>query len=76
MLREAVNYNQDRSITSGVRELFDEVHGDGVPGSLGDRELLEGAVGKVPGNFSSRAGSTGLTVVSDEESKSGPGVVP
>ena len=76
MLSEPVDYHQDRGVASGVRELLDEVHGDGVPGSLGDRELLQSTVGEMPGNFSSRTGSTGLTVVPDEESKSGPGVVP
>ena len=48
LLREAVNDNQDRSVTVGLRELFDEVHQDGIPVSGGDRQGLKPTVGFVP----------------------------
>ena len=44
LLGEVIHYYEDGSESHGVRELFDKVHGDGIPRSLGDRKLLKGAV--------------------------------
>ncbi|EJF59971.1 hypothetical protein DICSQDRAFT_63901 [Dichomitus squalens LYAD-421 SS1] len=71
---EPVDDNQDVCETVRVWQLLDEVHGDGVPWTLRDRELLEGSVGKVTESFGSRAGGTGLAVVLDKELESRPGV--
>ena len=48
LFREVVNDNQDHSVTVGLRELFDEVHRDGIPVSGGDRQGLKPTVGFVP----------------------------
>ena len=44
----------------GLREVFNEVHGNGVPRALGDWELLEESVGFVAGGLGTLAGGTGV----------------
>lgn len=75
LLRHAVNNNKDSIKAIGVRELFNEVHRDGVPRLLGDRELVEIAVGLVVLRFGSHAVCTGLAVVFDKGPKSRPSVL-
>ena len=55
--------------------MLDEVHGDGVPRFLRDRELLESSVRLVSRGLGSPAGRTRLTVVLDESPDTGPGIL-
>ncbi|EJF57825.1 hypothetical protein DICSQDRAFT_68403 [Dichomitus squalens LYAD-421 SS1] len=73
---ELVDDNQNVCETIGVWQLLDEVHGDGVSRALRNRKLLECSVREVTGSLGLRAGGTGLAIVPDKESESGPGVFP
>lgn len=75
-LCELVDDYQDHRESIRVGELLNEVHGDGVPGSLGDQKLLKGAERKVLRDFGACAGGTGLAVIADKELESRPVVVP
>ncbi|KIK80696.1 hypothetical protein PAXRUDRAFT_157980, partial [Paxillus rubicundulus Ve08.2h10] len=72
LLGEAVNNYEDGSETGGRRELFDEVHRDGVPRFLWDRELFEESVQAVPRDFGMGAGGTGADIFFDECTESWP----
>jgi hypothetical protein len=63
LLAEPVYNNEDCSEAVGVRELFNEVHGDWVPRLFGNRELLNSPVRLVLGGFGAFAGSTQLTII-------------
>jgi len=44
LLGESIHNNKDRHIAIRGRELFNKVHGNGVPRFLGNRELLQHAI--------------------------------
>src|SRR5436190_16665147 len=56
------------------RELLDEVHRNGVPWFLGDRELLKESVGFMTRGFGTCATSARLAIVENERSEIGPGI--
>ena len=60
----------------GLREVFNEVHGNGVPRAFGDWELLEESVGFVSGCLGTLAGGTGVAEFLHEGPKVGPNVFP
>ena len=75
LFRETVNNDKDCVEAIGVGESFDEVHGDGVPRTWRNRELLECAVGFMSLRFGSHTGSTRFAVLLDEGTHVGPNVV-
>lgn len=75
LLGHPIDDNEDSGEAKGVGELLDEIHGDGVPRFVGDRELLEGSVGLVTRSFRTSTSSTGTDVVFDEGADTGPGVI-
>ena len=56
------------------RELLDEVHRNGVPWFLGDRELLKESVGFMTRGFGTCTTSARLAIVEDERSEIGPSI--
>jgi hypothetical protein len=72
---QSVYDDQDGGEAIGVGELLDEVHGDGVPGFLGDRKLLEGPIGTMTWNLGSSASGAGLAVILDKRPNLRPGVL-
>ena len=75
LLGEVIYDNQDGGEPFGDWELFNQVHGDRVPGAFGDRELLQCSIREMPGDFGSCTGGARLAVVPDEQAESRPGVV-
>ena len=71
LLGESIDDDQNSGESEGLRKLLDEVHGDGVPGLLGDRELLESSVWLVPGRLGSLTSRAGLAIVLDKPADSG-----
>ena len=72
LLAETVNDDKDGGKSVGLGKLLDEVHGDGVPGTIGDRKLLHGSIGLVTRGLGTPAGGTGCAVVLDESTEIGP----
>lgn len=66
LLGKAIDDNKDGVVTVGGRKGFNEVHGDGVPGALRNRKLLEEAVRFMTGGLGATARSAGGAVVFDE----------
>ena len=58
--------DQDGVEAGGWRKFLDEVHGDGVPGSFWDWELLQESIGLVMLWLGSHTGGAGLAVVLNE----------
>ena len=58
-----INHDQDCGVTSGVRQVLDEVHGDGVPRALWDRQLLKGSIGLVALRLRSFASGARVAIV-------------
>src|SRR5436190_14828229 len=56
------------------RELLDEVHRNGVPWFLGDRELLKESIGFMTRGFGTCATSARLAIVENKRSEIGPGI--
>ena len=52
--------------------MFDEVHRDGVPRSLGDGKLLKGSIWLMALRLGAHAGGTGFAVVLGESPHIGP----
>ena len=75
LLGEAVYDDEDSGEAGGLGELFDEVHGDGVPWALRDRELLETAVGLMTTGLVTPTDNAGLYVLPDVASEVGPVVL-
>ncbi|KAF9220028.1 hypothetical protein BS17DRAFT_759995 [Gyrodon lividus] len=75
LLGKAVDDYEDCGISAG-RGLFDEVHGNGVPGLFRDWKLLEHSIGAVSRGFSSGAGGAGTDIVFDKGAESWPSVFP
>ncbi len=48
---EAINHNQDRSVTGRLRKLLYEIHRDGIPWPLGNGKLFEEPIGSVVHRF-------------------------
>ena len=65
MLGETIHNDENGGIASGVRELLDKVHRNGVPRAFGDRELFQRTVREVARDLGSTAGGAGLAVVPD-----------
>src|SRR5882757_8498380 len=57
-----------------LQEMFDKVHGNGVPQAFRNRELLEESVGFMSGCFGTLAGGTGVAEFLDEGPKVGPNI--
>lgn len=72
---EPINDHEDRITTRGCRKGFNEVHGDGVPRTFGNGELLQQTVRLVTLGFSSHTGCTRLTVLLYEFTESGPSII-
>ena len=73
---ESVDYNQDRIETIGSRKWLDEVHGNGVPRTFGNGELLNGSIGLVTRSLDARADVASTDIAVDELRDSRPRVVP
>ena len=72
LLAETINDDEDGGKSVGLGKLLDEVHGDGVPGTIGDWELLHRSVGLVTRGLGTPAGGIRCTVVLDERTEIGP----
>ena len=72
MLQKAVYYDQDSGKARGRGELFYEIHGDGIPWSLGDGELFEHTVWTMTRGLRVSTGGAGLDVVLDVRAYSWP----
>ena len=69
-------YNdQDGVKAGGWRKVLDEIHGDGVPGSFQDQELLQESIGSVMLWLGSHTGGAGLAVVLNEGVEEQPSIV-
>jgi hypothetical protein len=55
--------------------MLDEVHGDGIPWSFGDWELLEKSVRFMAFRLATHTRSTGPNIVPDKSADSGPGIL-
>ena len=75
LLGESIDDDQNSGESEGLRKLLDEVHGDGVPGLLGDRELLESSVWLGPGRLGSLTSRAGLAIVLDKPADSRPRIL-
>ena len=75
LLGESIDDDQNSGESEGLRKLLDEVHGDGVPGLLGDRELLESSVWLMPGCLGSLTSRARLAIVLDKSADSGPRIL-
>ena len=75
MLGQPINDYEDGCEARRGGELLDEVHGDGIPWSFGNRELFEQSVGSVTGSFCSGAGGAGFDVVFDVFPYTWPSVI-
>ena len=75
LLGESIDDDQNSGESEGFRKLLDEVHGDGIPGLLGDRELLESSVGLVSLWFVPHACGARLAEVPDKGPYIGPDVL-
>ena len=75
MFRESINDYEECHISVRVGKVFDEVDGNGIPGSLGDRELLQNSVRFVMRGFRPFASSTGTAKVLDKGSEIWPNIV-
>ena len=76
LLGETINDDENGGEAGGGWELFDEVHGDGRPGLVGDRELLECAKGMMPRCLSPATSRARTDIVLDEGADARPGVIP
>src|SRR6202789_4037653 len=63
---ESINDYKECRVSVRVRKVFDEVDGNGIPGSLGDRELLQKSVGFMMRGFRSFASGAGTAKVLNE----------
>ena len=72
MFGEVVDNYQNGIETIGVRKGFYEVYGDGIPWTRRDRKLLECAIGFVELRLGSHTRRTGLAVILDIASETGP----
>ena len=59
----------------GWRKFLDEVHGDGVPGSFWDQELLQKSIGSVMLWLGLHTGGAGLAIVLNQGTEERPSVV-
>ena len=75
LLEESIDDDQNSGESEGFQKLFDEVHGDGVPGLLGNRGLLESSVWLVPGCLGSLTSRAGLAIVLDKFADFGPRIL-
>jgi hypothetical protein len=57
LLRKAVNNDKNGIISGGLRELFDEIHGDQIPWLFRYRKLLQETVWLVMLQFGRHTGS-------------------
>jgi hypothetical protein len=72
---KSVNDYKECRVSVRVRKVFDEVDGNGIPGSLGDRELLQKSVGFMTRGFRSFASGTGTAKVLNEGAEIRPNIV-
>lgn len=75
LLGETINDDENGGEAGGGWELFDEVHGDGVPRLIRDRELLESSVGTMTRGFRTVTSSTGFDIVLHKGANSGPSIL-
>jgi hypothetical protein len=76
LLHHAIDDNKDRVESVGGRKSLNEIHGYGVPRKVGDRKLLEHAVGFVALRFRAHTSGTGFAILLDKVSNTRPSVVP
>ena len=67
-----IDDNNDHCISRGARKLLNEIHGDRIPRTLGNRKLLEVAIRPMPGCFGMFARNAGLAEFNDERPEIGP----
>ena len=67
--------DQDGVEAGGRRKFLNEIHGDGVPGSFWDQELLQESIGLVTLWLGSHTGGAGLAVVFNKGAEEQPSVV-
>ena len=75
LLGETINDDENGGEAGGGWELFDEVHGDGVPWLIRDGELLESSVGTMTRGFRTATSSTRFDIVLHEGADSGPSIL-
>ena len=75
MFRELVNDYKECHVSVRVRRVFNEVDGNGIPGSFRDRELLQKSIGFMMRGFGPFASGTRTSKVLDEGSEIGPNIV-
>ena len=76
MLAEAINYDEYCGVTLGAGKLFDEVHGNGVPRTGRNRELLYCSVGLMSRSLGALTRSARATIVLDKGAEVRPGELP
>ena len=75
LLCQAIDDDEDGGETIRFGKLLDEVHGDGVPWSVCDGELLEHAVQAMPLGLRTCTGGAGPTVFTNELMDLGPRIL-
>ena len=75
MFRELINGYEECRVSVRVGKVFDEVDGNGIPGSFRDRELLQKSVGFMTRGFGPFASGTRTTKMLDEGLEVGPNIV-
>jgi hypothetical protein len=76
LLGKPIDDNQYGCEAGGLGKMLDEVHGDGIPRTSWDRELLNETIGFVAGGLSPTTSRARGDKVVNELSDSGPSVFP
>ena len=75
MFKESINDYEECCISVRVGKVFNEVDGNGIPGSFGDQELLQKSVGFMMRGFGPFASGTRTTKMLDKGSEIRPNIV-
>ncbi|KZT01579.1 uncharacterized protein LAESUDRAFT_663667 [Laetiporus sulphureus 93-53] len=70
--RKVITNDPYRVKTMRLWQFDDEVHGDGVPGPIGDIERLEQVIWLVPGGFDAGTGVTSRDILTNKSAHTGP----
>ncbi|TFK25788.1 hypothetical protein FA15DRAFT_589629, partial [Coprinopsis marcescibilis] len=71
---ETITNDPDGVITMGLGEFDNKIHGDGLPGTVGDVERFEQTIGFVSGNLDMVANIAGCNISTDVCVNAGPRV--
>ena len=75
LLGKTVDHDEEGGVARGSWEVFNEVHGDGVPRFLGYRELFQETIRPMARGFASFTGCTGSNEVLAERPEVRPHVI-